>query len=64
MRTNIMIDDLLMTEVLRVTGLKTKREAVEKGLQALVRLGKQQEIRKYRGKLHWEGNLDDMRIDR
>ena len=64
MRTNIMIDDLLMTEVLRVTGLKTKREAVEKGLQALVRLGKQQEIRKYRGKLHWEGNLDDMRSDR
>lgn len=63
-RTNIVIDDSLIQEVLRVTGLKTKREAVELGLKTLVRLNRQSEIRKYRGKLHWEGDLDEMRTDR
>ena len=63
MRTNIVIDDKLMEEVLRVTGLKTKKEAVERGLRMLLRLGKQTRIRKLRGKLHWEGNLEVMRND-
>lgn len=63
MRTNIVIDDDLMAEVLELTGLKTKREAVEQGLRALVRLHKQEEIRHYRGKLRWEGDLDEMRLD-
>jgi Arc/MetJ family transcription regulator len=61
MRTNIVIDDKLMRETLRVTGLKTKREAVELGLHTLLRLGKQQEIRQLRGKLHWQGDLNAMR---
>ena len=64
MRTNIVIDDRLMTETLRITGLKTKREAVEMGLRTLVRLGKQMEVRKFRGKLAWEGNLDALRTDK
>lgn len=63
-RTNIVIDDDLMDEVLRLTGFKTKREAVESGLKALIRLKKQEEIRRFRGKLHWEGDLDTMREDR
>ena len=61
MRTNIVIDDRLMRDALRATGLKTKREAVELGLQTLVRLGKQGEIRRLRGKLDWQGDLDAMR---
>lgn len=64
MRTNIVIDDDLMKQVLKQTGLKTKREAVELGLRTLLRLYRQQEIRKFRGKLHWEGDLDAMRTDR
>jgi Arc/MetJ family transcription regulator len=64
MRTNIVIDDKLMRDTLRVTGLKTKREAVELGLSTLLRLGKQQEIRELRGKLHWEGDLNAMRTTR
>ena len=64
MRTNIVIDDQLMSDVLRLTGLQTKREAVEEGLKALIRLKKQGELRKLRGKLKWEGNLDDMRTDK
>lgn len=63
-RTNIIIDDKLMRDALHATGLKTKREAVELGLQTLVRLNKQAEIRRLRGKSEWQGDLDAMRIDR
>ncbi|HEV7612655.1 MAG TPA: type II toxin-antitoxin system VapB family antitoxin [Steroidobacteraceae bacterium] len=63
MRTNIVIDEKLMKETLRLTGLKTKREAVELGLRTIVRLRKQQEIRRFRGKLTWQGDLDAMRTD-
>jgi Arc/MetJ family transcription regulator len=63
MRTNIVIDDKLMEETLRATGLKTKREAVELGLRTLLRLRKQAEIRQYRGKLDWQGDLDAIRTD-
>ena len=61
MRTNIVIDDELMADALKATGLRTKKEAVEEGLKLLVKLNKQQAIRKLRGKLHWEGDLDEMR---
>ena len=64
MRTNIVIDDKLMDDTLKVTGLSTKREAVELGLRTLLRLGKQEKIRKFRGKLNWQGDLDDMRTDK
>ena len=63
MRTNIVIDDALMAETLEATGLKTKREAVELGLQTLLRLRRQQDIRELRGKLAWEGDLDARRTD-
>jgi Arc/MetJ family transcription regulator len=63
MRTNIVIDDKLMRDTLRATGIKTKREAVELGLRTLLRLRQQAEIRELRGKLHWQGDLDAMRAD-
>ena len=63
MRTNVVIDDELMSETLRVTGLKTEREAVELGLRTLLRLNKQAEIRLLRGKLRWDGDLEAMRCD-
>jgi Arc/MetJ family transcription regulator len=63
-RTNIVIDDNLMREALQASGLKTKREAVEQGLKALVRLAHQEEIRKFRGCLAWQGDLEAMRNDR
>ena len=64
MRTNIVIDDKLMKDALRATGLKTKREAVELGLRTVLRLRKQEEIRRFRGKLAWQGDLDAMRTDK
>ena len=63
MRTNIVIDDDLMAKALRATGLRTKREAVELGLKALLRLREQGDIRGLRGKLNWTGDLDAMRTD-
>ena len=49
MRTNIVIDDKLMSDTLRATGLRTKREVVELGLKTLLRLRQQVEIKKLRG---------------
>jgi hypothetical protein len=48
---------------LRASGASTRREAVERGLRMLFRLIKQAEIRKFRGKLRWEGDIDQMRTD-
>jgi len=63
MRTNIVIDDKLMRDTLRATGLKTKREAVDQGLRLLLRLNRQAQLRSIRGKMHWQRNLDEMRRD-
>jgi len=63
-RTNIVIDDKLMRDALRATGLKTKREAVETGLRTLLRLSQQARIRRFRGKLAWRGDLAAMRAGR
>ncbi len=63
-RTNIVIDDKLMRDALRATGLNTKREVVEAGLRTLLRLSKQKEIRRFRGRLQWEGDLDTLRRNR
>ena len=64
MRTNIVIDDRLMAEAQRLTGLKTKKETVELGLRTLLRIGRQEQIRRFRGKLNWQGDLDAMRTDK
>lgn len=57
MRTNIVIDDSLMSEAQKLTGLRTKRETVELGLITLIRLKKQEELRRFRGQLHWDGEM-------
>jgi Arc/MetJ family transcription regulator len=64
MRTNIVIDDTLMNQALLVSGYKTKKETVEEGLRLLITLKNQAKIRKFRGKLNWDGNLDQMRTDK
>jgi Arc/MetJ family transcription regulator len=64
MRTNIEINDKLMKDTLKITGLKTKREAVELALQTLLKLEKQAGFRKLRGKIDWQGDLEEMRLDR
>jgi Arc/MetJ family transcription regulator len=63
MRTNIVIDDNLMTNALKATGLKTKRDVVEQGLKLIILRKNQQAIRELRGKIKWEENLDEMRTN-
>lgn len=63
MRTNIVIDDDLMRDALKATGARTKREAVEQGLRTLLRLKKQRQIKALRGRIHWHGDLERMRLD-
>lgn len=64
MRTNIDIDDELMAKAMRATGEKTKRAVVERGLRLLIQVQGQGAIRKWRGKIRWEGNLDESRRSR
>ncbi len=63
MRTNIVIDDELMNEAMKLSKLKTKKAAVETGLKLLVQIKKQERIKSLRGKLRWDGDLDAMRMD-
>jgi len=64
MRTNIVIDDRLMERAMRASGLKTKRAVVEAGLDLLIRVKAQAGLRRLRGKVSWEGNLDELRAAR
>jgi Arc/MetJ family transcription regulator len=64
MRTNVEIGDDLMRDALRLTGLKTKRAVVEAGLRMLIRVKGQEKMLKLAGKVHWDGDLDEMRQDR
>lgn len=64
MRTNIVIDDKLMAEALKASGARTKKEAVELGLKTLLQLSRQSEVRRLRGKVKWEGDLEAMRTDK
>ena len=64
MRTNIEIDDKLIRATLKVTGLKTKREVVDLALKELLRIRRQGDLRKLKGKFHWEGDLEAMRLDK
>ncbi|NEO26007.1 MAG: type II toxin-antitoxin system VapB family antitoxin [Kamptonema sp. SIO4C4] len=63
MKTNIVIDDQLMADALKVTGLESQQEAIELGLKTLIKLKQQEKIKEFKGKLKWEGNLEEMRSD-
>jgi Arc/MetJ family transcription regulator len=63
MRTNIVIDDSLMNEALNLSDYKTKKETVEEALKLFIAMKNQASIRSFKGKLHWEGNLNKMRFD-
>jgi Arc/MetJ family transcription regulator len=64
MRTNVVIDETLMAEAMKYTGLHTKKAVIEEALRTLVRLRSQERIRRLRGQLHWEGDLDVLRAGR
>jgi Arc/MetJ family transcription regulator len=63
MRTNVVIDDKLMSRAMRTSGCRTKRSAIESGLRLLVQINSQKKLRGLRGKITWEGDLEEMRRD-
>ena len=63
MKTMVSIDDQLMSEALEATGLSTQEEVVLLGLQTLIRLRQQAQIKEFKGKLKWDGDLDEMRLE-
>lgn len=62
MRTNIELDDQLVKQAMRTSGARTKRALVEAGLRLLVQTHAQASIRRLRGKVKWEGNLEESRL--
>lgn len=64
MRTNIELDDQLVHQAMRCSGSRTKRAVVEAGLRLLVKTHSQHAIRRLRGKVQWEGNLNKSRLGR
>ena len=63
MRTNIVIDDRLIAEAMRLSGARTKRQAVEDSLRLMVKLKRQEQVRQAHGRLKWTGDLEAMRRD-
>ncbi|WP_297513295.1 type II toxin-antitoxin system VapB family antitoxin [uncultured Caulobacter sp.] len=63
MRVTVTANQALVAEVMKITGVKTKREAVELGLRTLLNLRRQAAVRGLRGQLVWEGDLDGTRAD-
>ena len=64
MRTNIVIEDRLIRQAMRATGLQTKRAVVEAGLRMLIQVNAQTGIRRLRGQIAWEGSLEERRAGR
>ena len=62
-RTNVVIDEDLMAQALQSSGCRTKRAAIESGLRLLVQVNNQQKLRQLKGKVTWEGDLEEMRTD-
>ena len=61
MINNIIIDEKLIDDAIKATGIKTQREVIELGLKTLIKLKKQEKIKTYRGNLKWEGDLEEIR---
>lgn len=53
----------LISDAMKITGLKTEAEVIELSLKTLINLKQQEKIKQFKGKLKWEGNLEEMRLD-
>ena len=63
-RTNIVLDDKLLKDCLKATGIKTQRALIDYALRELLRHESQTKILELKGKVHWEGNLNEWRRGR
>jgi len=63
-RTNIVLDDTLVSKGLKITGLRTKKDLVDLALRELVRKEDQKSILSLEGRFRWEGDLNENRKNR
>jgi Arc/MetJ family transcription regulator len=63
-RTNVVLDEDVVARAKELTGIKTTRGVIDRALRQLVQLGDQRKILALRGKVDWQGDLDDMRRPR
>ena len=63
-RTNVVLDDELVEACLEITGLETRRSLVDRALRELLRHERQKKLLELRGKVDWEGDLDEWRRGR
>ena len=61
METAVTVDIDLLNKAMQIAGEQTQKQLVEDALRLFVLQGKQEEARRYRGKLKWEGDLNDLR---
>ncbi|WP_371878577.1 type II toxin-antitoxin system VapB family antitoxin [Conexibacter sp. S30A1] len=64
MRTNTEIDDALLDEARRLTGMATKRQTVDHAPRELVARHRRLGVLDLRGKVHWQGDLGQSRRGR
>ena len=64
MRTNVILDEDLVNRARQLTGIKTKKQVIQEALRLLIQIREQENVRALRGKLRWEGNLDELRQGR
>jgi len=64
MRTNIILDEDLVNRARQLTGIKTKKQVIHEALRLLIQIKEQENVRSLRGKLRWDGNLDELRQGR
>ena len=63
-RTNVVLDEKLIKDCIKVTGIKTQKALIDHALRELLRHEKQIEILNLKGKINWDGNLDKWRQGR
>ena len=64
MRTNVILDEDLVNRARQLTGIKTKKQVIQEALRLLIQLREQENVRALRGKLRWDGNLEELRQGR
>ena len=63
-RTNVVLDNKLVEDCIKATGIKTQKALIDHALRELLRHENQLKILDLKGKINWEGNLDEWRQDR
>ena len=63
-RTNIILDEKLVNNCLKATGIKTQKALIDHALRELLRHENQTKLFELKGKINWNGNLDEWRTGR